>query len=70
MIKNISSTYGLPDYVVEEIWLSQFRFVRDKIKEGEYKTIMLHKWGKYTPSLRKLEHIKKHVNKEADSGTV
>jgi hypothetical protein len=67
LIDKVADAHGLPSYVVEEIYLSQWRFVREVIRSGECKTVMLPKWGKYLVSSRKLEYIKKH--KEANEGT-
>jgi hypothetical protein len=62
LIKEVSEEMNLPEYVVEEIFTSQFKFLKEvisKSKEEEKPSIvMLNYWGKYYPSMRKIKYIK------------
>ena len=59
LITELSIKYKLPFEVIELLVNSQFQFVSKTMKEmklsKEYKTILLHKLGKFTPSLRKIK---------------
>ena len=56
---------NLPYYIVEEVFMSQFKFVRERIKEAnineEFPTILLNNFGKFSLSKRKLIIIKDRV---------
>jgi hypothetical protein len=66
LIEEVSKEKNLPYYVVEEVFISQFKLLRDTIsesKELEYPPIiMLPYWGKYYPSERKLKYIKTRLD--------
>ena len=69
LITDLSTKYSLPFEVIELIVNSQFQFVSNTMKEmklsKEYKTILLHKLGKFTPSLRKIKiYENRNNNKE------
>jgi nucleoid DNA-binding protein len=69
LIDKIAKEHNLPPYVVEEIVQFQYRFLRDKVKSGENKVVMLPGWGKYIPSMTKLAYIEKHnARKASDTG--
>ena len=59
IIKDLVQKYNLPFEVIESIVISPFQFVNKTVKEmklsGEYKTILLPKFGKFAPSLRKIK---------------
>lgn len=59
LITDLSTKYSLPFEVIELIVNSQFQFVSKTMKEmklsKEYKTILIPKLGKFTPSLRKIK---------------
>jgi hypothetical protein len=58
IMEEIGKKYDLPLYVVEEIFNSQFKTLRENIKKTEKPLIiMLPKWGKYYPSEAKLKYI-------------
>jgi hypothetical protein len=69
LITELSIKYKLPFEVIELLVNSQFQFVSKTMKEmklsKEYKTILLHKLGKFTPSLRKIKiYENRNNNKE------
>jgi len=59
LITNLANKHSLPFEVIELIVNSQFQFVSKTMKEmklsQEYKTILLPKLGKFSPSLRKIK---------------
>jgi hypothetical protein len=62
IIKEVAVEYKLPEFVVEELFTKQFKYVKEiisKTKENEkYPVIMLPCWGKYYASERKIKYIK------------
>ena len=69
IIKQLSTKYDLPLYVIEEIVYSQFNFVREKIKEDPKTVIMLPSWGKYFTSDNKKELYDKREAKKNKTST-
>ncbi len=69
LLEQIAKDHSKPLYVIEEIYLSQFRATRDQIRSLEFKTIKLPSWGKYIASQSKLDKIQKYKdikNNESD----
>lgn len=66
LIEEVAKERNLPYYVVEEIFTSQFKLLRDTISDSKEceipPIIMLPYWGKYYPSERKLKYIKTRLN--------
>lgn len=65
IIVELAKKFNKPVYVIEEIYLSQWKFLKEKVSQegklcNEFKTIKLPKWGKYYLSESKLAHIKRH----------
>lgn len=65
LIEQVAKEENLPTFVVEEVFNSQFKFLKETISKSKEcedgvipPTIMLPYWGKYHPSLRKLKYIK------------
>jgi hypothetical protein len=62
LISDVAKKMNLPDYVVEEIFTSQFKFLKEVISKSKEEekppVIMLNYWGKYYPSMRKIKYIK------------
>ena len=70
LINKIALKYDKPVYVIEELFMSQWKFVKERISKEEpsaFKTIKLPKWGKYYLAERKLNHIKSHNKKREDN---
>lgn len=59
LITDLANKYSLPFEVIELVINSQFQFLSKTMKEmklsQEYKTILLPKLGKFSPSLRKIK---------------
>lgn len=64
IFKKLAIKYNKPVQVIEEIFLSQWKFLKEKISKPEdiieFKTVKFPKWGKYYLSENKLKHIKRH----------
>lgn len=62
IINEVSKEMNLPNYVVEEIFTSQFKFLKETISKSKEEekppVIMMNYWGKYYPSMRKIKYIK------------
>lgn len=62
LIGKVAKEMNLPEYVVEEIFSSQFKFLKEVIsnskEEDKPPIVMLNYWGKYYPSMRKIKYIK------------
>lgn len=46
--KDLSIKYNLTPYQIELICETPFRFLKETMLKGEYKSLMLPYWGKYT----------------------
>ncbi len=58
IIDEIAEKYGKPSYVIEEVFLSQFKLVKETINSLEFKTIKLPSLGKFIASDKKVEEFK------------
>ena len=58
IIQKLASKYNLPLKVVEDIVYSQFKFVSNIIKEGEFDSIRLPYFGKFYVNKNRLKYIK------------
>lgn len=61
----LSVRYNKPIHVIEEIFMSQWKFLKNRIscndiQKDQFKTIKFPKWGKYSLAKRKLDWIRKH----------
>ena len=66
LLKEIALKYNKPIYVIEEIFMSQFRLTREQIRSLEFNTIKLPNWGKYVASNKKVIKFKKSLLKYND----
>ena len=57
LFKELGKKYNLPPYVIEEVYNSQFKKVKEEINSLEFPIIKLPSWGKYVPSKKKLERF-------------
>jgi len=57
LLKKVAQKHELPMHVIEEVYLSQYRKLKEELRSLEFKTIKLPNWGKYIPSQRKLNKI-------------
>jgi len=70
----ISKKYGIPKFLVKEIWESQFRFVTEKMRAidhediNSYKTFYIRNLGKFYANKKKIQFINKY-KKEKENGT-
>ena len=59
ILERIAEEYDLPVYVVENIVKSQFKFVQDKMQEGECAKVRLHHFGVFKVKPKRLYIINK-----------
>lgn len=65
LIKQLAEEYDLPTFVVESIVKSQFKFVQNRMEEGECAKVRLHHFGVFKVKPKRL-YI---MNKDTDNGT-
>lgn len=63
LLEEIAKKYDKPYYVIWEIYMSQFKKVREEMGTLNYETIKLPAWGKFIPSQSKIEKFNKRINK-------
>ena len=54
LIEQLAEKYDLPDFVVESIVKSQFKFDQDKMEEGECAKVRLHHFGVFKVKPKRL----------------
>ena len=54
LIEQLAEKYDLPDFVIESIVKSQFKFVQDKMEEGECAKVRLHHFGVFKVKPKRL----------------
>jgi|TARA_R110001606_G_scaffold158423_2_gene302183 nucleoid DNA-binding protein len=64
LIQQLAEEYDLPTFVVESIVKSQFKFVQNKMEEGECAKVRLHHFGVFKVKPKRL-YI---MNKDTDNG--
>jgi nucleoid DNA-binding protein len=65
LVEQLAKKYDLPEYVVESIINSQFRFVAEKIEEGGCEKVRLHHFGVFKVKPKRLYTITKNTEKNA-----
>lgn len=70
IVIRLANKYKLPIYVIEDINKSQFSFLRKMIKncklKQENKVLLLHKFGKFYPSLFKINKINEYHRRQRE----
>ena len=61
ILNKLAEKYDLPTYVVESIVKSQFKFVQEKIEEGECAKVRLHHFGVFKVKHKRLYIINKNT---------
>ena len=54
LIEQLAEKYDLPDFVIDSIVKSQFKFVQDKMEEGECAKVRLHHFGVFKVKPKRL----------------
>ncbi len=54
IFKELSKKYNLPEHVIELVYQSQFKKMKECISSLNFPIIKLPNWGKYIPSKKKL----------------
>ncbi len=62
IIQILATKYNLPLQKVEDIVNSQFKFVEKIMKEGNFESIRLPYFGKFSVNPKRLKHINKLYN--------
>jgi hypothetical protein len=70
IINKLAEKYNLPAYVIEDINRAQFSYLRKMIKNAKLnndpKVLLLHKFGKFYPSLNKIKRINDYNRKKRE----
>jgi|TARA_R110002020_G_scaffold189618_2_gene388877 nucleoid DNA-binding protein len=61
ILEHLAEKYDLPTYVIESIVKSQFKFVQEKIEEGECAKVRLHHFGVFKVKPKRLYIINKNT---------
>ena len=64
LIEQLAIEYDLPEFVVESIVKSQFKFVQDKMEEGNCAKVRLHHFGVFKVKPKRLYVINKNINND------
>jgi len=62
LIQKLATKYNLPLSKVEDIVNYQFKFIHDVIKKGEFETVRLPYFGKFSVKPGRLAHIQNKKN--------
>jgi nucleoid DNA-binding protein len=60
IIYRLANKYNLPLSKVEEIINYQFKYVSDVMKKGEFESVRLPYFGKFSVKPGRLKHMNKH----------
>ena len=61
LIQQLADKYDLPFFVVESIVKSQFKFVQDRMEEGNCAKVRLHHFGVFKVKPKRLYVINKNT---------
>ena len=64
LIEQLAEKYELPEYVVESIVRSEFKFVQDRIEEGDCAKVRLHHFGVFKVKPKRLYIINKNLKEK------
>ena len=64
IIQILATKYNLPLKKVEDIVNSQFKFVEKIMKEGEFDSVRLPYFGKFSVNPNRVKHINRLKNKK------
>ena len=62
IIQYLATKYNLPLEVVEDIVNYQFKFVSNIMKEGDFESVRLRYFGKFSVNPNRIKHITKLKN--------
>lgn len=62
IIYKLANKYNLPLSKIKEIVDSQFKYVAKVIKQGEYETVRLPYFGKFSVNKGRLKYLTKNKN--------
>ena len=62
LIYKLATKYNLPISKVEEIITFQFKFVKNIMKKGDFESIRLPYFGKFSAKKERIRHINKKTD--------
>lgn len=62
----LANKYNLPLSKIEEIIGHQFKYIAEIMKKGDFETIRLPYFGKFSVKSKRVDHINKKNGKERD----
>ena len=62
-IEILAKEYKLPSHVVEKIFTSQFKFVAETMKEGNFDSVRLQYLGVFGVKPARLRHIEENIKR-------
>lgn len=68
LLEDIAKKHNKPYYVVWEVYMSQFKKVREEMSSLRFETIKLPSWGKYIPSEERVIKYRENHNINNDAG--
>lgn len=69
LFKDISLRYRIPYPVIEKIYKAEFKFLREKLSEGDKKNpdslniVYLRKFGRFVPDYYKMKRVEEMIEK-------
>jgi nucleoid DNA-binding protein len=67
IIQKLSMKHNLPIQTIEEIVFSQFKFAADVIKSGEFESIRIPYFGKFTAHPTRIKYLLEHHERTANN---
>ncbi len=67
-IKELAIMHGLPEFVVKEIVMSPFRFLKGTMEKKEFEGLMLPYLGKFIVPPKTKEYMTKYLNERNSKG--
>lgn len=64
---HLAEKYNLPEEELKYLVFSQFKFVRDIIREGNYESVRVRNFGIFAAKERRLKHLKLGKWKDTNS---
>ena len=62
LIYSLANKYNLPISKIEEIVTHQFKFIKQVMQKGDFESIRLPYFGKFSAKKERIRHINKKTN--------
>jgi hypothetical protein len=66
LLEEVALRTGKPYYVIWEVYMSEFKKMREEMSTYNFETIKLPYWGKYVASQNKVENYKQKLQIKKD----